>query len=194
MLDRLIRSSVYETIIAMVSVIIVLLFVNLTASAQTTSQWFTVGKESGTFTLPKGTTVRWGSPASVYATDYGVHKTGDASPEAWTTPKVLDADTTFTANAAFFGSDPVYGVYKVVQVLQTYIVQIIHYKSPGASDFSEIDVPALPPPGPMNKDGATLSTSWSGDPLPCWSKTVTAKNPDGTEGKSYIMQICGPIN
>jgi hypothetical protein len=160
--------------------LLTLILLTGTALAQAVPQWVTVGKEAGIFTVPKGTVVRWGSPVSVYAADYGTHKIGDASAEAWTAPKTLTADTTFTANASFFGSDPVYGVYKVVQVLETTTVQIVHYQAPGSAAAVEIDVAALPPPGPVNLPGASISMSWSGDPLPCWSKTVTAKNPDGT--------------
>jgi len=172
---------------------ILLTFILLTgtALAQAVPQWLTVGKEAGIFTVPKGTVVRWGSPVSVYAAAYGTHKIGDASAEAWTAPKTLDADTTFTANVGFFGSDPVYGVYKVVQVLQTTAAQTVHYLPPDGSGAIDVPVAALPP---TNQPGATITTAPWADALSCWRQSVTAKNPDGSDGKSYYLEICGPID
>jgi len=173
-------------------ILLILILLTGTALAQAVPQWITVGKESGVFTMAKGTVVRWGSPASIYAADYGTHKIGDASAEAWTAPKTLDADTTFTANVGFFGSDPVYGVYKVVQVLQTTAAQTVHYLPPDGSGAVDVPVPALPP---TNQPGAVITSgAWADNSLPCWRQEVKAKNPDGSDGKSYYLEICGPID
>lgn len=172
-------------------ILIAFLLFTGTALAQAVPSWVTVGVEGGTFTVAKGTTVRFGSPISVYAAASGTHKIGDASAEAWTAPKTLDADTVFTGNTAYFG-DPIYGVAKVVQVEQTFAAQSVGYAAPDGSPAIAVMIPPLTP---VNQPGAAIAMDWTGvTPLPCSRTKVTAKNPDGSNGKSYYLEICGPID
>lgn len=166
-----------------------------TALGQAVPQWVTVGKEDGIYTAAKGTVLRYGSPASTYAAVDGVHNVGDASAEAWSALKTLDADTTFTGNNGYFGGDPISGVYKVVQVLETEVPQTVHYAPPDGSPAIDVLAAALAPPIPINQPGAVVTSgAWGENSHPCWRKKVTAKNPDGSDGKSYYLEICGPID
>lgn len=152
-----------------------------TAFAQAVPQWITVGKEGGTFTAPSGTVLRYGSPASVYAAAVGDHKVGDASAEAWSDPKTLDADATFAGNNAYFGGDPIPGVYKVVQVLQTSVDQNVRYAAPDGSPAVDVLVSAIPSPSAptmtLKLDGLQLSN--------CLNKIAVDSN-----GDEYFVLVC----
>lgn len=154
----------------------------LAGTAFTQAQWVTVGKEGGTYTAAKGTVLRYGSPASVYAAAVGDHNVGDTSTEAWSDPKTLDADATFTGDNGYFGGDPIPGVYKVVQVLQTNTPQLLSYANSDGSAAIVVTVPAFPPPPAPT---ITIKLDTGLQLSNCLNKLAVDSN-----GDEYFVLIC----
>lgn len=103
--------------------------------------------EFASITASKGMTFRIGQFASTYAIDVTInasviHHEGDPSAEAWTAPMTLASDSTFVASTAYFASnDPLFGVVKQVQVLETASSQTFTYAAGGST--VTVVVPAL---------------------------------------------------
>lgn len=159
--------------------------------------WFKVAAGGDTITATKGMVFRYGANASTYvfacplAEKCGTHQPGDASAAAWSAPTPTVTDGPFLAGDDFFGGDPVYDVYKEVDIQETASPQTVTVTPAGSSTPVTVTVPAL---AAVNDPGAVVTATWSGSGVPCWHEKVAAKNPNGSAGKTYDVQICGPVD
>lgn len=146
--------------------------------------WIKVANGGDTIEAPAGTILRYGANVSTYACDSGTHKAGDPSAAAWSPSLTLTADTTITDDS-IFGADPAYCVVKEIDVQESAMPQTV--KVNGIA----VTIPAYMP---VNLPGSVIKTQWTGPVIPCYQQNVTAQNPDGSPGKTYTAQICGPID
>jgi len=109
------------------------------------------------------------------------------------TPPVTTTASTALPLYAYYTvlGDPAEGLVKEFDVQQTTVPQTIVYTAQGSTTPVTVVVPAL---APVNKPGATVSTVFTGNPLTCFEQKSTAKNPDGTDGKTYLIISCGPLD
>lgn len=152
------------------------------ANAQT---WVKVANGGDTVAASAGAVLRYGANVSTYACDSGTNKAGSPSAAAWSAPLTLAADTTITDDS-IFGPDPAYCVVKEIDVLETPVAQTVTVNG------IAVNVPALPVS--KNLPGSVIKAQWTGPVIPCYQQNVTAQNPDGSTGKTYSAQICGPID
>lgn len=173
----------------MMKLIFAFLIAGTAALAQTASPvWFKVSAGGDTLTVTKGTTLRYGMAASTYAFDCtepklcGAHKAGEASASAWSPAVSTQADGAFVAGDAFFGGDPIYDVYKEVDVQETAAAQVITVTPANGSAAYTVTVPALTPPAPV----LTITLDTAGVQLSsCIDKLANDSN-----GDEYFVLIC----
>lgn len=175
---------------------LILILLSGTAALAQNQVWFTI-PNAYSINAPAGSTFRYGTYATTFLISTGTHQIGDPAPEAWSPLVTLPTAATFTV-AGEFPVDPSYGTSKELDILETASPQIITNtpNDGGGSVPVTYTIPALPAPpvSPPLPQPVINIPVWVGPMLPCWSQKVTAKLPDGTDGKSYYAEICGPIS